>query len=417
MKKPFFFLAHRSVFLIFLALPFSDARMEWGGVPLYVPEMAILFSMFCFVIAVRRRECSLRVVPKRVGIGFLLVFLGMIVSAYSTGAFTEPAFGAMKSWVVFPAISAFLFFQVLRSERDIREALFVWFLVSATVSVSTLFPGSVSAQTYDGRLLSVFPSPNHLALFLLPGSVIGWLFVSGIGNLPRHFLALLFEGIIIFTLFRTESHGAIAASFLGTVIFFFGALFGWRAVIRTSLGFLVIAMGLFVSLHLSGEWARMSGGMERHSFASRIMIWNAAGSMIAENPILGVGPRNFQEAYLRRQTAFPPYLEWAVPHPHNVFLSFWLFSGLFGLLGFFLLLFSIFSGTKEGLMRRGVTGRSVPATLFSLGTAIMVAGLVDETYFKTDLAVGFWILIAFTAFLISKKRHRGNVSVTSMRTE
>lgn len=404
MKKPFYSLSRYSLFLVILALPFSDARVEWMGIPVYVPELAVLLSALLFLISMRRKESSARTVPKTMLLGFLLVLVGMIASAYAAGTLAEPTYGAMKSWLVFPAVFGFLLTQVFRSERDIREALFIWFLVSATVATATLFPGPTGAETYDGRLHSFFLSPNHLALFLIPGSIIGWLFISGIGNIPKHFLALTLEGLIILTLFRTESHGAIAASFLGTAIYFIGALFGRRGAIRLVLGIGIIIAGLFAFLHLSGQWERLSAGDVRHSLASRVMIWNVAGSMIAEKPFFGIGPRSFQEAYLARQESFPPYLEWAVPHPHNVFLSFWLSAGLLGLSGFLLLLILLFFGAVEGLSRRGVSSRSVPATLFALGSAAVLAGLVDETYFKTDLAIGFWTILTFSIHYVSAQR-------------
>ena len=80
------------------------------------------------------------------------------------------------------------------------------------------------------------------------------------------------------------------------------------------------------------------------------MIWKSAGLMIKNNPLFGIGPGNFQEKYMEYQKYFPPYLEWAVPQPHNIFLAFWLESGLIGLAGFILLLLYFFAIIKERLM-------------------------------------------------------------------
>ena len=65
--------------------------------------------------------------------------------------------------------------------------------------------------------------------------------------------------------------------------------------------------------------------------------------MIEKNPLFGIGPGNFQNKYLEYQKYFPPYLEWSAPQPHNIFLAFWLESGLLGLAGFVIIAFCIFS--------------------------------------------------------------------------
>jgi O-antigen ligase len=413
MNKPFLHLTRLALFAVFLTLPFSSVRAVVSGIPVYLPEMVIILAGLSSLLAVKRHELSLRTIPAILGVGFLALLSGVALSAYVAGMTTEPALGAIKSWIVFPAIFSFLLLQILHSEHDIREAFLVWFLVSATVALATLFPGPTATTTYDGRLLSFFPSPNHLALFLLPGSVIGWHFVSGLKHLPRHFLALALEGVVLLALFRTESEGAMVASFLGMAAFFIGTLFGKRAALRF-LGSLLLLITLTASgLVFSGTWERYASGEVRHSLASRVMIWNAASSIAVEHPFFGIGPRQFQETYLAIQDAYPPYLEWAVPHPHNVFLSIFLSGGLLALFGFFVLLGVLFVGSTSGLSRRGNTGRLIPATLFGLGTAFILAGLVDETYFKNDLALSFSTMVAFSGYFLVKKKSRGETSAAS----
>jgi len=126
---------------------------------------------------------------------------------------------------------------------------------------------------------------------------------------------------------------------------------------------------------------------ERSSLSSRTMVWKAAEKIISDNWFLGIGPGNFQTKYLEYQKYFPPYLEWAVPHPHNIFLSFWLQSGLAGLIGFLGLIYLRIKETSENVFNKNALATLSTAILIY----ILIHGMVDTTYFKNDLAIVFWL--------------------------
>jgi O-antigen ligase len=115
------------------------------------------------------------------------------------------------------------------------------------------------------------------------------------------------------------------------------------------------------------------------------MIWQSAGKILEDNPTWGIGPGNFQEKYLEYQKYYPPYLEWAVPHPHNLYLAFYLYSGILGLAAFLL---SIFFWLKKIMAQK-----KEATVLVALGIIayFLLHGMVDTTYFKNDLAVIFWL--------------------------
>ena len=116
------------------------------------------------------------------------------------------------------------------------------------------------------------------------------------------------------------------------------------------------------------------------------MIWRSAIRIISDNWIFGIGPGNFQEKYLEYQKYYPPYLEWAVPHPHNIFLTFWISGGGLALGGFLWLIFLYFQDILE-------IKKTDALRLVSLGWMLyfLLHGMVDTTYFKNDLAVLFWM--------------------------
>jgi O-antigen ligase len=119
--------------------------------------------------------------------------------------------------------------------------------------------------------------------------------------------------------------------------------------------------------------------------------------MIKNNPLFGIGPGNFQEKYLEYQEYFPPYLEWAVPQPHNLYLAFWLESGLVGLTGFIWIIFLFFKDNKNAIREN----REIGILFLEIMIYILVHGMVDTTYWRNDLALVFWAVMVMN-FCLSK---------------
>ena len=106
-------------------------------------------------------------------------------------------------------------------------------------------------------------------------------------------------------------------------------------------------------------------------------------------------------------------------YPHNIFLNFWSELGLAGMLlfiwifiKFYYLGFKILIGNCHRLggvpLRREkleignlqtITGRYFVLGLLGAMTVIIIHGLVDVPYFKNDLAVMFWVLVAMLGII------------------
>jgi O-antigen ligase len=129
---------------------------------------------------------------------------------------------------------------------------------------------------------------------------------------------------------------------------------------------------------------------ERSSLASRIIIWKSAEKMLENNPVIGIGPGNFQNKYLEYQKYFPPYLEWAAPQPHNLYLAFWLQSGLLGLIGFLFIVISWIKTLVAHIRHQKNGLSSVSAAILGIMFYILIHGLVDTPYWKNDLSIIFW---------------------------
>lgn len=119
------------------------------------------------------------------------------------------------------------------------------------------------------------------------------------------------------------------------------------------------------------------------SSVARFSLWRTGWHMVEDSPLLGKGLLGFSNNWTEYNA--DPGLE-HYPAPHNIFLNFWVDTGLLGLLSFFGL---IVLALKRGLQNRK---NQLALGLALACVAIVVHGLVDIPYFKNDLALVFWLL-------------------------
>ena len=313
--------------------------------------------------------------------------------------------------------SALLFFLVMvstiKTSSQIKKILLSLFLsgtVVAIISLIYLIQGKIDPF---GRLQAFYNSPNYLAMYLAPALIIGiGIFLkqgkyffklvrrpsesphssssaslssrscgtnhvcSGLRKVFRSiFLASIV--LIIIILFFTKSFGAwlgiIAAICFGVVFYLYK---GGRK--KFALTILYLALLIIVFLGYSALIYKES------SFDARLIIWQEAWQIFKTNPILGIGPGTLGNYFL-------PYPEWGVSQPHNIFLAFLLQAGVIGFIGFIWLLIWFF---RTGIKWFTVYNSWFIVILMSIMVYILVHGLIDTTYWKNDLAVMFWTIIA-----------------------
>jgi O-antigen ligase len=148
---------------------------------------------------------------------------------------------------------------------------------------------------------------------------------------------------------------------------------------------------------------------------SRIELWTDGLKAVKESPVLGLGLSGFANQYGVLNT--DPTLD-THNFPHNIFLNFWVETGLVGLISFLYIIgLYIYRGLRgaspparpvrrsfsEGGGRvagtAGVVGEFDRLLALSISLFLIVLlfqGLVDNPYFKNDLALVFWIILALT---------------------
>lgn len=407
-----FFLA-----LSIAVLPLAHLKVMVFGLPLYSVELPLVLAGLAY--AYGRKHQVLPPVktvnayhPFILGSGLFL--LGALIS-FGANPFSLTGLGMLKTWFIFPLGAVWLWLKTGPTVAELERLLLVWCgtsLVTAGVSLGFFWRGIL---TYDGRLEAWYASPNYLAFMLAPGVLLASYFLM---HSPAFFRRPQFSQIFFLfalsilarALFLTHSYAAwislLAALalflFLGRVSIFSG---------RKKIALLLLLAGVFVvGVFLesgSDKWQSLATLAPRSSLASRVMIWESATRIIADHPVLGIGLGRFQETYLAYQQYFPPYLEWAVPQPHNLYLALWLQTGLIGLCGFCLLIVG-WIRRMSGLLCSAASAdtKKISTLLLTLLTFFLILGLADTPFFKTDLAFMFWLLIAFGVGLLNGEKKR-----------
>ncbi|PJE59804.1 MAG: hypothetical protein COU85_01705 [Candidatus Portnoybacteria bacterium CG10_big_fil_rev_8_21_14_0_10_44_7] len=309
---------------------------------------------------------------------FLYGFLLAAFLACLSAADFWRALGLFKSVIFLPLFLGLALVPAKKLNKShLLYPVFLSGLLVAAVAMVYLLSGRVS---YDGRLAAFWQSPNQLAIFL------GLAFLAG--------AALIFKPKPCNK--KTKIQLALGCFGLLAVVALTFSLGVWVALSGAILGswlFLLakkrrLFLGLFFGFYLLFWGQLLFGGsfgtkVFGPSFVARLAIWRAAGKIISQHWLAGIGLGNFQAYYLAAQRFFPPYPQWAVPHAHNFWLDGMVF---FGFLGFILLLGFL-------VWQLWLKSKKQPPFLFFWLYLFffLVLGLVDEPVWRNDLAVIFWL--------------------------
>ncbi len=201
-------------------------------------------------------------------------------------------------------------------------------------------PGSRERMLFEQRLQSTepfatFALTNSLAGFLAPWLVVGvacaWQARRDRAAQTWSWLGPLLSCLpIAACLLLTKSRSGILAVGAGVAIWIL-----WQPNIVQRWRWLLSAVGA-IAVAITAAWA--IGGLDREVFTEagkslgyRGQYWRAAAQMIADHPLFGVGPGQFQDVYTRYKA---PTASEVVADPHNLFLEVAATAGLPALLLF-----------------------------------------------------------------------------------
>lgn len=375
----------------FLLVPVADTR-PIPPLPLYPLDfifLAIIIVSFIFL----ERKTFLEHTFSVTGLVLGIFLLSSVLSWWVNGA-TLTGLGQLKSWLLLPVLAGIFFTFVFKVQKNNTANLLQgWFAGLLTLLFIVMFYYFLDLTTFDGRLQGPFTSPNFLAFFLFPGILISYYFWEEASYFQKKVLFTVAGLSFAYALFLTHSFGATLAAIGAFVWYFFRRkFFGQHLKI---FAILVLFAGIFVGGELLTSDKFASIGDERSSLSSRFIIWEVSVKAIQDNPLFGIGIGEFQEVYLSYQPLFPPYLEWAVPQPHNLLLALWLQAGLVGFLALTWLIVQAFLRNKNPNQEQLI--------LQALFVGMLLYGIFDTPLFGNALAFIWWTVLAFLLFPILKK--------------
>nr|WP_227464348.1 O-antigen ligase family protein [Nocardioides lijunqiniae] len=242
----------------------------------------------------------------------------------------------------------------------------------------------------DRRVGGPIGDPNDLAFFLLAALPLAFALR---GSARRAWVYDLAAGVILLAVLGTLSRGALVGIALIAVAAMLMGLIRWKV----ALGFAALTVvGLLVVLTAFPQMIDTSLSQKGHvadqNVSERLDLWQSAGRMTLENPVLGLGPGAFSQQHRDFADSLPININHTLDVAHNTYLEVSSETGVVGLLVFLSILVTAYAGARSHWRRTGdPLGAAVCVAL--LGTAV-AAAFVTEQYF-----LPLWLLAALGAAL------------------
>ena len=253
------------------------------------------------------------------------------------------------------------------------------------------------------RSIGTFPSPNILAGYLLLILFLALLLFERSREQSAIKPQSLYIILILFALILTKSLGAwlslVATLFI--LLFFKLAkqalqLQGKKCSRKACFAFynfpyskliLILSLGFVASVLifiLTTRCDRLTNLQNpQNSITQRLNYWHTAIAVIKSHPIVGIGPGNFQEVFLKYKVGLSTNTRYA----HNIFLHQWLETGILGFIGIGLLITLLI---KKYIQK--------PNYISLAGIGFILHNLIDNTYFIPEAGLLWWVIIAFALY-------------------
>ena len=294
-------------------------------------------------------------------------------------------------------------------------ALQILFRPHDLVNASTIGQHFVTAVYQDENNLALLIDralPMALALVLAPG----WVALFAAERRPADRLTaerwaqgllLCASALMTYILYRTGSRGGEVATLVCVAMIV--VVWQWRKTAALVGVAVAAALALLLARHRIDSFLNGSHGLSNGAHQS---VWRSALRMVRDHPVFGVGPDNFLYYYSNDESCAPGHVaNWyyrqdnqtnfdrCLSHPHNMFLDFWLSTGILGLLAGLALL-GVFALLGYRLLCSADAKRKGPLLgALAAMLALVIHGQVDNSYFQPDLAVFFWLCTGIVTLL------------------
>ncbi len=369
--------------LMITLLPSYLLRTEIFGLPTTLLEMLLVAFVTIWCIRRRPHVFSFFALPRSLALPIFLLVLASFISLFIAPDLAS-ALGIWKAYFLEPMLLFFIIrFEHIDASR-IFKALGITALFLSLVAILQWLTGQGIPIPWDieGRVTSVFEYPNALGLFLGPIVIIGAL--SWRQDKKFWITTILLSAIAIVL---AQSEAAVVAVLATLVI---AGLSNKQTRNKTLLA--VLTAILLITLSPWRGFVMEKLTLQDYSGQVRLTQWSETVEMLKDHWLFGAGLSGYP-------TVFEPYHQAThieiFQYPHNIILNIWVELGLLGVIAFILLAYQAILEFWRRLKPAATTSSTLAtfASLFAL-LEITIHGLVDVPYFKNDLAILTWILLA-----------------------
>ncbi|MDW8298698.1 MAG: O-antigen ligase family protein [Anaerolineae bacterium] len=406
------------ILAIFTYLNLSDALEVNFGIPkINQPLIAlILVSVLANRIVLRRKPLVFR------GVEATMVFYGVVatMSVLFAAANQSAALDRLIDWLKDFAI-LIIMVQLCDDEQSFRTVLWALILSAALVAglswyhtftgdTQNTFFGLAKSGVHqivgdldDVRVTGPLDDPNFYAqILLMIFPLAAYRMLTGTtqaGRLLGALCTVLIVGAAIFT----YSRGGFLALVVVTVLLVLDRKYNLLRVALVGAIMVAILIPILPSgyvsrvMTLSDAVASDPTMQTEASFRGRTSEMLIALQMFAENPILGVGKRNYQALYIEYSSVLglDPRLE--SRQAHSLYLELMAEMGTLGILAFSSILAALFWSTARARRQFRALGRpDLAAWTASLQLGI-VSYLTTSIFLHADYARYMWIMFALAA--------------------
>jgi O-antigen ligase len=411
--------------LLLLTLSFGFGDITQGAaldvVRALVP-LAITLTLFAAVKAGRWPSFPRRLAWPMAGLLTVLLLSAAFAptnNVEAIAALERPASGALLAWAVYVichtsdrwrrlarafAVGGFGVALIGLGEASGVPTVVEW--------LRSLHAGSVPIGDVP-RITSTLSHPNVAAILLeltLP-LLVAWAWTAALAwRIP------LGVGVVasLIALVLTFSRAGIFAALVSLTIM--AGLAIARGERRAPFGLALAALAVPVALVCAamtdpGLDRRLTAGLDESSGASpsRLTFWSAAGQMLADHPLLGVGPDNYRWQFARYSGLAENNLG---IHAHDQYVEALADTGILGLAALGWLLVSVVRVATNGLAQP--THWPWRAALLASLSAWLLHAVLDDFERFWPASVAFWLIVGLSLrlqFSQDREQTRGRVAL------
>lgn len=314
-------------------------------------------------------------------------------------------YGAYCS-VVYPLITVF----ALNESNAIKKILLI-------LGSIMLFTGTILAQSM-GSLIAMFAALIFIPIFLVNKHnyksfilmCFGYTVIAAIINRLTDYAAFLeIYNAIIKILSSKIMLLVVAMLAIYIILFMFRKkIFKYRYLLVSFLIILALIIGTIAYIYVINNVAEQNMSM----LSSRGYIWHYSNELIKENFIFGYGPDNLYYNFPQLNSDQNKYMPGVIiDKPHNMYLQVILDTGIFGLIGFMILLVGLLLKSNKAIdLEKDICKNTYLKALMLVILAYMIQGIVNDNHLTVQPVV--YLIMGIGASLIKQTLSNAKLPIT-----